>query len=111
MSSWLILGAPVLYDLVSAESLMALAAVHKRIGKSAEMSRRYPCLRIHKYCGVKSDVVRVLLNELSPPCFFDVVLHLDAERTVVPCVGKTAVDFAACEYEASVFTERYDFFH
>ena len=34
-------------DLVGPESLMALSAVHQRIGEPAEMSRSHPGLRIH----------------------------------------------------------------
>lgn len=39
------LGAPVLNDLVGAEALVALAAVHQRIGEAAEMAAR------HQVCG------------------------------------------------------------
>ena len=37
----------VLDQLVCAETLMTFAAVHKRVRKSAKMSRCHPCLRIH----------------------------------------------------------------
>ncbi len=73
------LGAPVLNDLVGAEALVALAAVHQRIGEAAEMAARYPGLRVHQDRGVKADVVGILLHELLPPGVLDVLLELGAE--------------------------------
>ena len=104
-------GAPVLDDLVRAETLMALAAVHQRVGEAAEVTGGDPGLGIHQNGGVQTDVVGVLLHELLPPGALDVVLQLRAERTVVPGVGETAVDFAARENEAAVFAQRDDLVH
>ena len=100
-----IFGCPVFDDFVRTESLFALLAVHKRVGEAAEMSGSYPCLRIHEDSCVKTYVIFILLDEFFPPCFFDVVFQLRAERTVVPCVGETAVDFASCVNKSSVFAE------
>ena len=97
------LGAPVLDELVGAEALMALAAVHQRIGEAAEMAARHPGLRVHQDRGVKADVVGILLHELLPPGVLDVLLELCAEGAVVPGVGKAAVDLAAGEDKAAVF--------
>ena len=72
-------AAPVLDELVRAEALMALAAVHQRIGEAAEMAGGDPGLRVHKDGGVKTHIVAVFLNELFPPCSLDVVLQLNAE--------------------------------
>ena len=68
----------VFYDLVSAESLVALLAVKKRIRKTPEMSRSHPCLRIHEYRTVHTDVVGTFLDELLPPCTLYIVLELNA---------------------------------
>ena len=105
------LGAPVLDDLVGAEALMALAAVHQRIGEAAEMAARHPGLRVHQDRGVKADVVGILLHELLPPGVLDVLLELGAEGAVVPGVGKAAVDLAAGEDKAAVFAQRDDLVH
>ena len=37
------------------------------------------------------------LDKFFQPSLFDVVFELNAERTVVPAVGETAIDFAAGE--------------
>ena len=105
------LGAPVLDDLVGAEALVALAAVHQRIGEAAEMAARHPGLRVHQDRGVKANVVGILLHELLPPGVLDVLLELGAEGAVVPGVGKAAVDLAAGEDKAAVFAQRDDLVH
>ena len=103
--------APVLDDLVGAEALMTLTAVHQRIGESTEVAGGNPGLRIHQDGGVQTDVVAVLLDELLPPGPLDVVLQLHAERTVVPGVGEAAVDLAAGKDETAVFAEGNDLVH
>ena len=104
-------GAPVLDDLVGAEALVALAAVHQRVGEAAEVTACHPGLRVHQDRGVKADVVGVLLHELLPPGVLDVLFELGAEGTVVPGVGKAAVDLAAGEDKAAVFAQRDDLVH
>ena len=64
-----------------------------------------PGLRVHDDGSVETDVVRALLHEFLEPCLFDVVFELHTERTVVPAVCQTAVDFAAGEDKAAVFAE------
>jgi hypothetical protein len=90
----LLLGE-VLDELVRAEALVALAAVHERVGEAAQMAGGHPGLRVHQDGGVQTHVVGVLLHEFLPPGALDVVLELHAQRAVVPGVGKAAVDFAA----------------
>ena len=103
--------APVLNDLVGAEALIALTAVHQRIGEALEMAGGDPGLGIHQDGGVKTHVVAVFLNELLPPCALYVVLQLNAEGAVVPGVGEAAVDLGAGEDVAAVFAQGDDFVH
>ena len=105
------LAAPILNELVRAEALVALAAVHQRIGEAAQVAGGDPGLRVHEDGGVKADVIGVLLHELLPPGALDVVLQLDAERAVVPGVGEAAVDLGAGEDEASVLAQSHDPVH
>ena len=105
------LCAPIFDQLISTESLLAFAAVHERIGEASEMSRGYPRLRIHKYRRILTDIIRIFLNEFFPPCAFDVVFQLNSERTIVPCVGKSAVNFGSGKDETAVFAQRDDLFH
>ena len=104
-------GTPVLNELVGAETLLALAAIHKRIRKSAKMSRGDPCLRIHQNSSILPHIVRILLYEFLPPCTLYVVFQFNAERSVIPCVGKTAVYLGSGENKAAVFAQRDYFIH
>ncbi len=106
-----ILRAPVFDQLVRTEAFVALTAVHERIGKTGQMTAGLPGHRIHEDGGVKPYVVRVLLHEFLPPRFLDVVLQLNAQRAVIPCIGKPAVYFRTGEDESAVLTEGNDFFH
>ena len=106
-----VLFAPVLNDLVCTETLVALTAVHERIGEAAEVTGCDPGLGVHQYSSVKTNIVGVLLDELLPPGLFNVVLQLNAKGAVVPGVGKAAVNLAACEDEAAVFAQGNDFVH
>ena len=103
--------APVLDDLVGAKALLALLAVHQGVGKAAHVAGGHPGLGVHEDGGVQPYVVRVLLDELLPPGFFHIVLQLHAQGTVVPGVGQTAVNFAACENEAAAFAQGHDLVH
>ena len=106
-----VLVAPVLNELVGAEALLALLAVHQGIGEAGQMAAGHPRLGVHEDGGILSHVVGVLLHELLPPGLFDVVLQLHAQRTVVPGVGKAAVDLAAGEDDAAVLTQSHDLVH
>ena len=106
-----VLAAPVLDELVGAKALLALLAVHQRIGEACQMTAGHPRLGVHEDGGVLPHVVGVLLHELLPPGLLDVVLQLHAQGTVVPCVGKAAVDLGACEDDAAVFAQRHDLIH
>ena len=101
----------ILDELVCTVTGLALLAVHERVGEAADVTGSHPCLGVHKDSGVKTYVVGALLNELLLPSSFDIVLQLNAEGTVVPCVGEAAVDFTSGIYKASAFTERYDLVH
>ena len=106
-----ILVAPVLDDLVGTEALLALLAVHQRVGETAYVTRGNPSHGVHENSGVEADVVRAFLYELLAPRRLDVVFELDAERTVVPGVRKAAVDLRAGVHEATALAQGNDFFH
>ena len=103
--------APVLDELVCAVTHFTGFAVDERIVERGDMAGGDPHLRIHENGGVEADIIRVFLDEFFPPGFFNVVFQLDAERTVVPGVGETAVNFGAGVYEAASFAERDDLIH
>ena len=103
--------APVLNQLVGPEALLALLTVHQGIGKAAQMAGGNPSLRIHQNGGVEPDVVGILLNKFFPPGLFHVVLQLNAQRTVIPGVGKTAINLAARENKAPALAQGHKFLH
>ena len=104
-------GAEILDELIGAEALLALAAVHQRVGEAAQMAGGHPRLRVHQDRGIQTDVIGILLHEFLPPGALDVVFQLDAERAVVPRVGKAAVDLGAGEDIAAVFAQRDQLVH
>ena len=98
-------------EIVGTAAALARLTVHERIGKAREMSRRFPNFRIHEYGAVQSEVVFALGDELLPPCFFDVVVQLHADRTVVPSVGKPAVNIASRENQPARLAQRNQLIH
>ena len=101
----------VLDEVVCTVSRLTAFAVHERIGKSAYVSRSYPDVGVHKYSAVKSRVEGVFLYEFFPPSTLDIVFEFYTERTVVPSVSKTAVDFAAGKDETSALAKSNEFIH
>ena len=106
-----VLRAPVLNELVGAEALVALLAVHQRIGEAAQMAGGHPGLGVHQDGGVQTHIVGVLLHELLPPRLLDVVLQLHTQGAVVPGVGEAAVDLAAGEDEATALAQGNELVH
>ena len=106
-----VLSREILDQLVRAEALMALLAVHQRVREASEMAGGNPCLRIHENRAVDADVVRALLDEFLPPRLLDVVLQLNTEIAIVPRIRKAAVDLGTRIYKSSGFCERYDLVH
>ena len=51
-----ILVAPVLDDLVGTEALMALLAVHQRVGEAAHVAGCHPDFRVHEDCGISATL-------------------------------------------------------
>ena len=101
----------VLNELVRSVAHLACLAVDKRIVKGCNVTGSHPNLGVHKNSRVKTYVVGILLNKLFPPSALDVVFHLNAERTVVPRVCKSAIDLRAGEDESACLTKRDDFVH
>ena len=103
--------APVLDELVGPEALLALPAVHQRIGEAGQMAAGHPGLGVHEDGGILPHVVGILLDKLLPPGPFHVIFQLHAQRTVVPGVGQAAVNLGAGEDEAPIFAQGHDLVH
>ncbi len=111
VKSHLLLCRVALDQLVCAETGAAGLAVHKRVGKACQMSACDPGPGIHENCAVNADILGSLGDKLLPPGFFDVVLELNAQVAVIPCVCQTAIDLGTGIDESSVVAQRNDLFH
>ena len=95
-------------QLVGAVAALTGAAVQQRVREAGNVTGGHPGLGVHQDGGIQTHVVGAFLHELFQPCLFDVVLELNAQGTVVPAVGKTAVNFAARIDEPAVFAQVHD---
>ena len=98
-------------EIVRAVAGLAGFAIHEGIGEAAEVARRFPGAGVHENGAVHARVVGIFLHKLFPPRLFDVVFQLHAQRAVIPCIGETAVNFAARKDKAPVFAKGNKFFH
>ena len=101
----------ILDELVGSVTGLAGLTVHERVSEALEVTGCDPCFLVHDDGAVKTNVIFGFLNEFLPPCFFDVVLKFNTERTEVPAVGKTAVNFRTGVNDTAVFAKSNDFFH
>ena len=97
--------------LVCSVTRFAWFAIHQWVGKSTQVTRCLPNSWIHQDCAVKADIVFAFCYKFLPPSFFDVVFEFYTQRTVVPCICKTAIDLTSWKYKTSWFAKVYDFFH
>ena len=72
------------------------------------MTRGDPDLRRHEDPGIEAHDVVAQLDHRPPPGPLDVVLELDAERSVIPHRVDPAVDLAAREDETAPLRQRDD---
>src|SRR4051794_30743375 len=87
------------------EPLVTRLALDQRVGENVEMTRRLPDLRREDDRRVDADDVVAHLHGRAPPLLADVLLELDAERTVVPGRTGAAVDLARREDDAPSLAE------
>ncbi len=71
--------APALDELIRAESLLALFAVHEGIREAPHVTGGHPHLGVHQNGRVQAHVVGGLLHKLLPPSPLDIVLELHAQ--------------------------------
>ncbi len=95
----------ILNQFVSAVTCLAVPAVHKRIRKTAHMASGNPNFRIHQDCRVQSHIVRAFLHEFFEPCCLDIVFKRNTQRSIIPCIGDSTVNFTACINKATVLAE------
>ena len=106
-----VLLAVVLDNLVCTETLVAFFTVHKRIGEAAKMSGSDPGLRVHQNGTVNTYIVWRFLNEFLPPCTLYVIFKLYAKVSVVPCIGKAAINLRTRVNKSSCFRQSNNLVH
>src|SRR5690606_21717745 len=84
----------LLSELIGAEAVVAGSALHQRIVERVDVAGRHPHLPGQDDRRVQADDVVPALHHRLPPLALDVVLQLDAERSVVPRRPGTTVDLA-----------------
>ena len=106
-----VLARPILDELVGTVAALTALAVDKRVIEVDDVARSLPHAGVHQNAGVEPDIGGALLHELFPPGRLDILLHQRAEGAVVPRIGEAAVDIAAGEDKAAVFTQGNDLVH
>jgi hypothetical protein len=81
-------------ELVSPPAPMAVQALGEWVDEYLDVTRCDPHLRSEDHRRVDPDDVVSCLDHGPPPLLADVLLELDAERTVVPGGALSAVDLA-----------------
>src|SRR5262249_60128581 len=94
--------------IVGAEAILALLAIHERIGEAGDVTGRLPDLGMHQDGGVEAFDVVTLVDHRTPPALLDVFLQLDAERPVVPDGAEAAVDLGGLKHEAAPLGRRHE---
>ena len=97
----------VLNQLIGTKSGFTLLAVHQWIGESADMTAGNPYCRIHQDRRLYTCIIWRFLNEFTPPGFFYIFLQFDSQRTEIPRIGQTAVDFRSLKHKTTVFRMGY----
>ena len=84
----------LLWNLVLAETHLALLAVHQRVCEVLNMARCLPDTWVHHDGSINTYDIVMEPGHLFPPELLDILLKCDSQRAVVPCRGKTSVDLA-----------------
>ena len=103
-------GAAAAVEMVFPEAASARAALDQRVVKAGDMTARAPDLRAHDDGGVQPHNIIAPPDERAPPRILDVLLHLDAERAVIPRARHAAVNLAALKDEPAPLAKRNDAF-
>ena len=104
-------GCALDLGIVGPKAVLALLAIHERIGEPGQMPRCLPDLGMHQDRGVEALDVVAFMHHRPPPALLDVLLELDAERSVIPHGAKAAIDLGGLKYEAAPFCQRHELLH
>ncbi len=84
----------ILDELVGTEAGLALSTVNHRVREVGDVARSLPSLVVLENSGIQTDNIIAQLGHVVPPGILDVALKLDAEGTIVPGTGLTAINLA-----------------
>ena len=92
-------------QLIGTVTCLAGLAVQQGIAEACHVTGGDPGLGIHDDGCIQTHIIGAFLHKLLHPCLFDIILELDAQRTVIPAVCQTAVHLTAGIHKAAVFAE------
>src|SRR5262249_11013458 len=103
-------GAPRvrLAGVTGREPPVADLALGQRVHELRDVAAGLPDLPREDDAGIQADDVVALLDHRLPPLPLDVVLHLDAERAVIPGSAQPSVDLAGGVDQAAALAEADD---
>ena len=99
------------FDMIGAKPSLAFLAVGHRVGKSVFMPGIMQNFAVGQNGGVQTLNIVTLIDHGAPPGAFEVVLQLDAQRTVVIHALQTAVNIGVLENKPAAFAQRYKLIH
>ena len=97
--------------MIGTEPLVAGLAFGERVHELGDVTARLPHFAGQDHARIQADDVLALLDHRLPPLALDVVLHLHAERPVVPGSPEPAVDLAGREDETAPLAQADDRVH
>ena len=95
----------VLLEVIGPEAVVAVGAFDERVGERRQVPGGLPHLRREDDRRVEPDDVVASGHHRAPPLPADVLLQLDAQRTVVPGGAAAAVDLTGGKDEATSFAQ------
>lgn len=103
-----VLGLVRLLQVVGAEALVAGGALGQRVAERGDVTGGDPHLGGEDHRGVETDDLVTGGDHVAPPLALDVLLELDAQRSVVPGGALATVDLAARVDEATALAQADD---
>ena len=98
-------GVPLMRGIIGAEAVLAVPAIHERVGEAGHVAGRLPHPGVHEDGRVEALDVVAGVDHRAPPAVFDVLLELDAERAVIPDRTQAAIDLRGLEDESAALAE------
>ena len=98
-------------QVIGTKAAMAILAIDQRVIEARDMTGSNPHFGVHQNGGIDAVGIGDLLDEKLPPQLLDVVFQFDTQRTIVPGVGQSPINFRPLEDESIGLRVANEFFH